>query len=336
MNKRLRHKLFSHIYVEENVFDHVRTRQILSHFPNAEIILIHDYREVFNRTKQNIVLQQESRSLILAEKKDGFVYQSSPVCQAFDEEYFYYCGCVMNCIYDCEYCFLKGMYPSANIVVFVNLEDIFHEVDELLQKHSVYLCVSFDTDMLALENILGYGAQWAAFAKKRENLTIEIRTKGAPLSAILSLPVCERIILAFTLSPDVIASQYEHGTYGFSQRLNLISAALEYGHTVRLCFDPILPVPHYQEHYRHMVEETAERIDLHQVRDISIGTFRLSREYMKTMRTANPYSMILQYPYECINGFYQLPEPKKQEIEGFMEELLLQKTEKEKIFLWKE
>ena len=54
----------------------------------------------------------------------------------------------MNCIFDCEYCYLKGMYPSANIVVFVNLEDIFAEVAQKLENHSLYLCVSHDTDLL--------------------------------------------------------------------------------------------------------------------------------------------------------------------------------------------
>ena len=36
---------------------------------------------------------------------------------------------MFNCIYDCDYCYLQGMYPSANIVVFVNHEDFFDAVD---------------------------------------------------------------------------------------------------------------------------------------------------------------------------------------------------------------
>mgnify|MGYP006970641936 FL=1 len=30
---------------------------------------------------------------------------------------------MMNCIYDCSYCYLKGMYPSGHMVLFVNIED---------------------------------------------------------------------------------------------------------------------------------------------------------------------------------------------------------------------
>ena len=66
------------------------------------------------------------------------------------------------------------MYSSANIVVFVNLEDIFREVEDLLKKDSVYLCISYDTDVMAFENILGYTREWFDFAKEHENLKLEL------------------------------------------------------------------------------------------------------------------------------------------------------------------
>lgn len=56
------------------------------------------------------------------------------------------------------------MYPSANIVVFVNLEDIFAEVERVLENHPLYLCVSYDTDLLALEPLIGFVQEWCAFA----------------------------------------------------------------------------------------------------------------------------------------------------------------------------
>ena len=37
-----------------------------------------------------------------------------------------------NCIYDCRYCFLQGMYSSANFVLFVN----FEEGKSLIEIHS--------------------------------------------------------------------------------------------------------------------------------------------------------------------------------------------------------
>lgn len=147
---------FSHIYVEKAVRNHPRTKRILQNFPRASVILIDHYKDVFCRKGQNFILQQCSQNLILAAKQGNLIYPGAPVCQSFGNENFYYTSCVMNCVYDCEYCYLKGMYPSGNMVVFVNLEDIFREVRKLLEERAVYLCISYDTDLLAMEPITGY------------------------------------------------------------------------------------------------------------------------------------------------------------------------------------
>ena len=70
------------------------------------------------------------------------------------------------------------MYGSGNVVIFVNLEDTFAEVEALLREHPVYLCVSYDTDLMAMDNLTGYVSRWAEFTKEHEDLTIEIRTKS--------------------------------------------------------------------------------------------------------------------------------------------------------------
>lgn len=116
---------FSHIYVEEEIAEHPRVKQILACFMKAEIVYIRHYKDVFCRRRQDYEEQHHAQNLILAKKTGSLIYQGAPVCQNFGNTYFYYTSCMMNCIYDCEYCYLKGMYPSANIVIFVNIEDIF-------------------------------------------------------------------------------------------------------------------------------------------------------------------------------------------------------------------
>lgn len=83
---------------------------------------------------------------------------------------------MMNCIFDCEYCYLKGMYPSGNLVVFVNLEDIFAELEALLAQKSIYLCVSYDADLVAIESLTGFVREWIAFTKSM----IILQLKSAP------------------------------------------------------------------------------------------------------------------------------------------------------------
>lgn len=323
---------FSTIYVEKEILKHENTKKILSYFKDSKVILIHDYRDIFNRKKQSVSLQKQSQNLILAKKKKEYLYVASPVCQSFDNRYFYYSSTIMNCVYDCEYCFLKGMYPSSNIVVFVNLEDFFDECKKMLSKHPVYLCVSYDTDMLALEPIVGYAKKWCEFVEENPNLTIEIRTKGTMNQDWKQLPINKNIILAFTLSPNYVSKHYEHGAPPLKQRIEMLKEALQLGYTCRLCFDPIILFPRWKEEYMNMIHEVKKEIDLEKIKDISIGSFRISKNYLSNMRKQYPNSAVIQYPYVCEDGFYQLPNALRENAEN----LVLNELEeyKEKIFRW--
>ena len=188
---------FSHIYYENGAIDSPAAKQILEKFPKAKLIEISDYKDLFNRKRQDWRLQKQSLKLILAKKKSDFLYSGSDVTPDFNQKNFYYNTLVMNCLYDCHYCYLQGMYPSANIVIFTNLEDYFQKTDEMLkEKGDAYLSISYDTDLLAFENLLSYCGHWIEYASKRKNLKIELRTKSANYTAIKKLAPSENFILA--------------------------------------------------------------------------------------------------------------------------------------------
>lgn len=334
MQENLLQNKFSHIYVEDDIRNQRRLEQILVHFPDSQVVPIYHYKDVFNRSRQDFMLQHKTQNLVLAEKKGELVYPGAPVCQSFGNEHFYYTSSVMNCIYDCEYCYLKGMYPSGNLVIFLNLEDIFQEVEELLKKHPVYLCVSYDTDLMALEHILGYVKLWTEFALEHPDLSIEVRTKSGEKSVYRNFSVSDRCIFAFTLSPDYVVKQYEHGSGNLRARIAAACEALDVGFPVRLCFDPMIYVPGWKEKYEEMLQVVEEMIPLNRIRDISVGSFRISNDYLKSMRKAMPDSAVVQFPYENHHGYYQYPEKLEEEMEEFLAERLKTVVPKERIFRW--
>jgi spore photoproduct lyase len=329
-------KPFSHIYVEDRVRVLSRTAEILKKFPNAKVIPIHHYKDVFNRRKQNYHLQHETRALILACKEGQLVYPGAPVCQSFGNEHFYYSSSMMNCVFDCEYCYLKGMYPSGNIVLFLNLEDIFREVEMLLQKHAVYLCASYDTDLLAMEACTGYVREWTRFTAEHPGLSIEIRTKSAANFFWDTATLSDRNIFAWTLSPERIIQTYEHDTGSLAGRLASIRRGLELGFPVRLCFDPMLYCPDWKEAYGSMLEQVACAIPMDRIRDVSVGSFRLSQEYLQAMRKNMPDSAVVQYPYVNDHGVYHYPEELTEEMERFLVDRLRQMVPEERIFRWED
>ncbi|MDE7273074.1 MAG: radical SAM protein [Lachnospiraceae bacterium] len=325
----------SHIYIEKRVRNHACTQKILARFPSAEIIEIGHYKEVFCRSRQSHPLQHCSQKLILAARQGALLYEGAPVCQSFGNQYFYYVSCAMNCIYDCEYCYLKGMYPSANLVVFVNLEDIFAEVEKVLETHPLYLCVSYDTDLLALEPIIGYVQEWCVFAAKHENLKIEIRTKCANRSFAQNAAPVPGVIYAFTLSPQAVIEAFEHHTPSLTERLYCAAKLIQSGCPVRLCFDPMIYVPDWRQHYQEMLDQVCHMVDLEKIADVSVGTFRISQDYLKNMRRQEPDSAVIWFPFQREDGYCHYPDDLMEQMECFLTERLAKKIPMEKIFRWK-
>lgn len=325
---------FSHIYVEEAVREHPRVKRIISRFPKSDCIRISHYKDIFCRKKQSFSAQHRAPALILAARQGKLVYPGACVCQSFGNQNFYYTSCMMNCIYDCEYCYLRGMYSSGNIVIFVNLEDIFAEVEGLLRQHPVYLCISYDTDLMALNDITGFVEEWVGFAGQHPGLRLEIRTKCGRSDLWEKLEALPEVIYAFTLSPEYVVVHYEHRTSSLQSRLACAARALSRGFPVRLCFDPMIYCPDWERHYGAMWNQVKETLDLSRVTDVSIGSFRIGRDYLKRMRKQTPLSAVVQYPFENRDGVYHYPEELIEKMESFLKNRIQQEVPSEKIFCW--
>lgn len=302
LRKDLWNYKFSHVYVEKEAFNYSISSKILSHLKNSRIIEIDHYKDVFCRKNQNFVLQKNSPKLILAVKKNNFVYHGSEMCDDFGNDNFYYTSAVMNCVYNCEYCYLQGMYPSSNVVIFVNIDDTINEIEKMLKIHPVYLCVSYDTDLMAIENITGFLHKWIEVGAKYENLKIEIRTKSANFKLLKDIHCLDNIILAWTLSPDKIIEEFEGNTPSLEKRLRSIEEAIDYGWRVRLCFDPILYIENWSELYKECIETTFNKLNKNKIYQVSIGVFRVSKDYLKIMSKLRVNSKILAYPFITDDG----------------------------------
>ena len=333
---------FQHIYVEEAILQSPDVERVLRKFPKAKVIPIKHYKDVFNRKKQGRLAQSRSRKLILAKKEGERLYDGAVVCQDFSESHFCYTSLLMNCPFHCAYCYLQGMYPSSNLVMFLNLEDYFSDCRKwIAEKGSLYLCISYDTDLLAMEGIYPYVEEFARFLNQENALRIEVRTKAGGEGLwrkMQKLPLSsegrKRMIFAFTLSPEEIIEEAEEGSARLSSRIFAIQKALEEGYLVRLCFDPMIYHPRWKELYSDLLQEVFEKIPMEQIHDCSVGSFRISESYLKAMGKALPNSPHTQFPYENTGGYYHYPKELMEEMEGFLYSRLQEKLPKEKIFRW--
>ncbi len=321
---------FTHVYVEERAFEYPLAQSILSKIPDAEVVHIKHYKDVFDRKRQNARLQHEHRSLIVAVRDGNRVFEGAPVCQSFGNKNFYYASSMMNCPFDCEYCYLKGMYPSPNMVVFVNLEDYRADVEAKLAEGPMYVCASYDTDLIAMNQLTGHVDFWKDLARERHDLLVELRTKAA----IDITDDISNVIYAFTVSPEEVVSRYERSTAPVSARIRAAAKALGNGAKVRLCFDPVIKIPDYENAYRRLVDEAADAIDFAKLTDVSVGTFRISSDYLNKMRRAYPDSEVAWYPYVIKDGVAQYEPETDRAMQDYVCALLENHIGREKIFTW--
>ena len=292
------------------------TKKILSKFPKSQIIEIEHYKDKFNSYSQNFRAQKNSQKLILAKKESPFLYEISDLIQRQDSN-FLYTTPMVNCVYDCHYCFLQGMYPSANIILFVNVEDFFEEVDKYLKAHShLFLSISYDTDLLAVENIFNIAKKWIEFAKDKP-LKIEIRTKAINID---KLPLNKNTILSFSLSPQEVIDKYELHTPSLKARIKAIQKVINKGLKPAITIDPIIKIPNYKIVYKNFIKEVFDNIDYKNIDSVVIGTFRMNSTQFKNIKKSGLISDILYYDYDVRNGVVSYKDDK--EIEEYIKSLL--------------
>lgn len=325
-------ELFSHLYIEERVADSPLAKEIADRFPKSNIITIEHYKDVFNRPNQDFSLQSKSKNLILAKKDAPFLYKGSFYSDGFDFENFFYTPFILGCLYDCEYCYLSGMYNSANSVLFVNTEDFFEALLAYLDKPTL-VAISYDTDTLAIESLTSLTKQWISYAKSQPNLHLEVRTKSANFNSIKSLASDDNIVLAWTLSPHQIIQRYEHKTPSLKNRLNAIKQAISAGWRVRICIDPVIYNENFNNWYPPLIDEIFSTIDADKLFELTLGSFRMSSTHLKNIKKLKRSDLAF-YPYDVNNSIVSYGKTTEQYILNVMMQKAMRYLPKSRIRTW--
>ncbi len=291
------------LYIEEGVRNHPRSLNICDRFPKAKQIICERYTEVFNPKAQNFRLQKIKPALILAEKYKNF---SMPTPQGYGigAEKNYYFSHMLNCLYDCRYCFLQGMFQSANYVLFVNFEAFQADIQQICNAtpdEEIHFFSGYDCDSLALEPVTGFAEHFLPSFAEIPNAWLELRTKSTQIRSLLNRKSFPRCIVAFSLSPDEIAKKVEDKAPTLSRRLDALCKLQEHGWMIGLRFDPLIYQTTYQQDYKTFFEQVFSRISLDRLHSVSLGVFRLPANYFKKIHKLYPEVKLFSGPLETQN-----------------------------------
>jgi len=324
--------LFSAVYIEEEIAHHPFVQGILQQYPDLPRIPCSRYTEVFNRKSQNFRLQKKRPALILAKKFKNFVLMT-PEGYTIGGKYNYYFSHMMNCIYDCRYCFLQGMYRSANYVVFVNQEDFLNEIQDTLDVHpdeKVHFFSGYDCDSLALENVTGFLENTLPFFASHPQAVLEIRTKSNHTQFLLRRDPLPNCVVAYTLTPREIGKRLEHKTPPLKQRIKALKALQERGWPIGLRFDPLILCENYEQVYKAFFNEVFS--ELNEVHSVTLGSFRVPKPLFKNMERIYPDEPLFIENLTENRGMVSYPQENLNALEGFCKEILNDYIPKEKLF----
>ena len=277
------------VYVERGVRGHARTQSIIVRSNPRRVIEIEHYGEVFNRKRQNFRHQKASPALIIG-RKTGPKLLPIPEQHGLDEHPGYYFSHMLNCLYDCRYCFLQGMFRSAHYLVFVNFEDFIDEIANKAEQSESpwWLFSGYDCDSLALEPVTAFAEHFVPEIQCRPHVKLELRTKSTQVRWLLNHDPSENIVVAYSLNPDEVCRRYEHRAPPLSSRLRALAAVQAEGWPIGLRFDPLILTPDFKQVYARFLEQTASAIDCDRIHSITAGCFRLPRDQFRRIERLYP------------------------------------------------
>lgn len=318
--------MFSAIYIEKDVADHPRVKALCERFAKLPHIIIDRYGEVFNRKAQNFRLQKKLPALILASKHDKHVLPA-PRNYAIGGEHNYYFSHMMNCIYDCRYCFLQGMYRSAHYVLFINYEDFGTALEQQIAHHGEeesYYYSGYDCDSLALEPVSHFTHYFLPIFRQHPNAWLELRTKSTQIRSLLDMEPLPNCIIAYSFTPEDISKALEHKVPALQKRIDAMIKLQQRGWKIGLRFDPLIYDDRFEEQYTRLFEQVFSCLNINELHSVSMGTFRMPEQFLKNMIRLYPEEKLLASPFSKTAGLVSYPKETEDRMMQYCETRLLE------------
>jgi spore photoproduct lyase len=275
------------IWIDEDAENSALTHEILCKLPDVAVFR----GELLREEAKRLALEPDpmavgKRILRLMKHKGAFVKR----CPGTRE--YVCCGLEIlhigqGCPMDCRYCALQVYFNRPILETFVNTDDLFEDLDRYLKENPQFhrICTGEFTDSLALDPLTGLAPRLVEFFSTRNNASLEIKTKTDFVEPLLGLDPKGRVILAFSVNAEDITRREERKAAPLEHRIRAAARAGRAGYRLAFHFDPIIPLPGWEQDYSETVDRIFAEVDASAVAWISMGVLRFVPE-LKEVVTA--------------------------------------------------
>ena len=286
------------LHVAEDCLDLPYTQEIIarSGLP-VEVIGERDYPTISGSYPAN--LSAGKRHLLLCHNRGAF-FKPCPGTREYRCCDYQVLNIGMNCPMDCVYCILQSYLNNPWLSFFVNVEDLFTEVEEKLaaEPQRIFRIGTGEfTDSLALDNLTHFSTKLVPFIARQKNAVLELKTKSANIANLQHLDHKGRTIVAWSLNSSAIMQREELRTASLNQRLEAARLCASWGYHLAFHFDPIILHPGWQEGYAATIRALFAVVPRETIAWISLGALRYLPSLKQIAASRFPASRFFYQPF---------------------------------------
>ncbi len=183
----------------------------------------------------------------------------------------------MNCPMDCVYCILQAYLNNPWLSFFVNIDDLFAELDQALETEPdrfFRIGTGEFTDSLALDSLTRLSPLLVTYMAKRSNAVLELKSKSVSIDNLASLDHGGRTLVAWSLNSPPIMAREEIRTASLDERLQAAKQCAAWGYKLAFHFDPIILHDGWEDGYKYTIGRLFAEVPAESIAWISMGALR--------------------------------------------------------------
>ncbi len=264
-----------YLYVTEECRDSEYASQIIrnSKLP-VTVIGNREHPTLAGRYPQNLT---EGKHHLLLCRNRGQFFKPCPATREYTCCEYQVLNIGMGCPMDCVYCILQAYLNNPWISFFVNVEDMFAELDQAFATYpETFFRIGTGefADSLALDSLTCFSPLLVNYMRDKTTAVLELKSKSVVIENLQGLDHGGRTLVAWSLNSPPIMEQEEIRTASLEERLAAAAKCADWGYQLAFHFDPIIWHDGWQEGYRSTIRRLFEVVPAERIAWISLGALR--------------------------------------------------------------
>jgi len=285
------------VVVSKEVRDFRYTNELLERLRDSSIEYVknvENYVDELVNSKNNYYTLRNQYLFIC--KNKGRFYQWCPGTKNYVCCGYKILHLIQNCLLDCSYCILQAYFKNPFIFVYVNIDDMFNELDKVLNKNSETLFrigTGEFTDSLFLDHITHHSKILVPYFAQKRNAIIELKTKTNNIDNLLNLDHQNHTVVSWSVNSEKVSREEESICVSIDERIRAAEICQDLGYKIGFHFDPIIHYDGWENDYKSVIDKIFSKINPENIVWISIGCLRFMPALKPIIQQRFPNSKIV-------------------------------------------